>query len=409
MKRRFSFSKTQFRFLVVLSLGMVAVLVTMGSGWLKTSGFQTKTSVREIVPEPVVETVESKPSPEPASVVHIPLPDEVRGIYWNTQTAGSDRGDVLLAYMKERGLNTVVMDLKTDDGQLAFTPNDPALVVYAQKNPSIASLDDRLKQLQADGIYRVARIAVMRDGMFATVHPNTALKTKTGVYWKDKVGSLWLDPTAPEVASYAIALAKEAYTRGFDEVQFDYVRFASDGHLPSIRYPFYKETQPKAEVMKTFFQTVGGAMKDANIPVSFDVFGMTCWTNGDVQIGQRLQDVFPVASFVSPMVYPSHFPNGFEGYKNPALFPYEIIKKSLDKGAEQILAGQTQTEADVRKKFRPWLQDFDIGAVYTADKIEAQIKAARDAKASGWVLWNTRNVYEPAQYVPKEKLDQAIE
>jgi len=388
---------------------MVAVLVTMGSGWLKTSIFQTKTSVREIVPEPVVETVESEPTPEPASALHIPLPDEVRGIYWTTQTAGSDRGDVLLAYMKERGLNTVVMDLKTDDGQLAFTPNDSTLVVYAQKNPSIASLDDRLKQLGEDHIYRIARIAVMRDGMFAAIHPDMALKTKTGVYWKDNIGSLWLDPSAPDVASYAIALGKEAHARGFDEVQFDYVRFVSDGHLPSIRYPFYKETQSKAEVMKTFFQTVGGAMKDANIPVSFDVFGMTFWSEGDVQIGQRLQDVFPTASFVSPMVYPSHFPDGFEGYKNPALFPYEIIKKSLDKGTQQIVVDQTQIDADVRKHFRPWLQDFDIGAIYTAEKIEAQIKAARDAGASGWILWNARNVYEPANYLPKEKLDQAIE
>ena len=133
--------------------------------------------------------------------------------------------------------------------------------------------------------------------------------------------------------------------------------------------------------------------------MSADLFGMTYWQENDFGIGQRLRDVLPTVDFVSPMVYPSHYPPNFKGYGNPAEFPYEIVKESVDAGAALIEQETGGLPAETRRKTRPWLQDFDIGAVYTAAKIEAQIKAARDAGASGWMLWNARNVYEPANYL----------
>lgn len=361
---------------------------------------------------------------EPAPIIHVPLPVEVRGIYWTAFTAATKRADELIVYMKKTGLNAVVIDLKMDNGQLAFLPNDKTLVPYMMKKPAIQDLEGLLKKLADDQIYRIARIAVMRDSAFGVVHPNAALQYAGGSIWRDKTGSAWADPTSPELVTYSLALAREAYARGFDEVQFDYVRFASDGKISSIVYPMYKSTELKVDAMKRFFLAVGEPLKREKIPVSFDLFGLVCMANDGLGIGQRLGDVIPSSDFVSPMVYPSHYANGFQGFANPAVYPYEVIKISLDHGAKLLnpdlkitsvkdtsgnemkvppteAEQKTWKEKDVtiRKQFRPWIQDFDIGAVYTSDMIEAQIKATRDAGASGFLIWNARNVYEPANYL----------
>ncbi|MBU0645995.1 putative glycoside hydrolase [Patescibacteria group bacterium] len=332
-------------------------------------------------------------------IVHQVLPDEVRGIYWTATTAGGSRGDQLLDYMTQMSLNAAVIDLKMDNGQLAFAPLNQAMRHYVMTKPAIADLDALTKKLHERGIYAIARIAVFRDSAFARGNPQLAMKWPGGSLWTDKTGAAWVDPATPHAANYAIDLGKEAYARGFDEVQFDYVRFASDGSISSIRYPVYDFSKTKIEVMQEFFARVGGALKEEAIPVSFDVFGMTFWSNHDYNIGQRLVDVWPNADFVSPMPYPSHYPNGFNGYANPALYPYEIVKSTLDKGAEMLETELGMFEETSRPTFRPWLQDFDIGAVYTAARIEAEIAAARDAGCSGWILWNARNVYEPADYL----------
>jgi hypothetical protein len=334
---------------------------------------------------------------KPPVILRVPLPTEVRGLYWTAQTAGTPRADQLLEYMRETGLNAVVIDLKNDGGAIGFNVQDPALEPYQMNEPYVNDLDALLKRLGEVGIYRVARLTVMKDNVFAEAHPDLALRTRKGNLWQDNIGGLWIDPAAPALADYALALAREAYARGFDEIQFDYVRFPSDGILSNIVYPVYDGTKTEVEVMQEFWKKLG-VLRDEGIPVSHDLFGMTFWRTEDFGIGQRLADVYLYADFISPMVYPSHYPNGFEGYGNPAVYPYEIVNKSLNEGAK-LLEQETQIPPEEsRKKFRPWLQDFDLGATYTAAMIEAQIKAARDAGASGWMLWNARNIYEPARY-----------
>jgi len=347
-------------------------------------GFVNQPVIADVV---VGESPASDPVAGPKEVdevkvpAHVALPEEVRGIYWTAATPRVSRADDLLAYMAETGLNAVVIDVKMDNGEVAWPPEEMM--------PRIAEL----------GFYRIARVAVMRDSAFALAHPSAALYSAGGGLWRDKTGAAWLDPAAPEVVENAIAIGREAYARGFDEVQFDYIRFASDGALSSIRYPVYDFTETKSEVMAKFFETAGGAMRADGIPVSFDLFGMTFETSDDFGIGQRLVDAFPNADFVSPMVYPSHYASGFQGYANPALYPYEVVTHSLTFGLGILSSNFGLPDTEITPKFRPWIQDFDIGAVYTAERIEAQIKAARDAGASGWMLWNARNVYEPAKYV----------
>lgn len=327
--------------------------------------------------------------------IHLPLPPEVRGFYWTTATAGSKRAEALMAEAKQTGLNAIVIDIKNDDGSLGFAPRDPSLAPYAPVHPPIKDLEGVLGQLKTAGFYRIARLVVMRDGAMALVHPSAALHATNGSVWRDKVGTAWVNPADPLVRQTALALAREAYARGFDEIQFDYVRFPSDGVLSRIAYP---AKQNPLSVMQGFFKDVGSALRADGIPVSFDLFGMTYITADDFGIGQRLQDVMPYADFVSPMAYPSHYVNGFDGHKNPALFPYEVVKKTIDSGAVLLAPA-----ADTRQKTRPWLQDFDIGAAYGPAQVEAQIKAVRDGGGEGFLIWNARNVYDAGQYGPQIK------
>jgi hypothetical protein len=353
----------------------------------------TATSTKPIA----IEIPREEPEPVDQGPIRVALPKEVRGIYWTAETAGNaKRREELTNYMIDRDLNAVVIDVKMDNGSLGFLPIDKTLKPYAMKSPRIESLRALMDELGEKNIYRIARIAVMRDSTFASVNPDAAVHQSGGGLWRDKTGAAWLDPGAPEVADYAIALGREALATGFDELQYDYARFPSDGVLSVIRYPVSQDAD-KGDVMRAFFDKVGILHAEGSA-ISFDLFGMTFWSSSHFGIGQRLEDAYPNADFVSPMVYPSHYPTGFRGFENPALHPYEIVKQSLDKGAEMLEADHFISPTSSRMKFRPWLQDFDIGAVYTAAHIEAQIKAARDAGASGWILWNARNVYEPAKY-----------
>jgi hypothetical protein len=326
-------------------------------------------------------TLREVEAPEPV-IAHVPVPEEVRGIYWTAETARNKRAEELRTYMLKTGLNSVVIDVKMDNGEVVMPPQ---------------AIIDKLGQ---DGIYRIARLPVMRDSVYARAHPEQAIKSTSGKLWLDKTGAAWLDPAHPGVAESTLNLAREAYKMGFDEIQFDYIRYASDGALSAIAKTEAEKTNSKAEIMRAFFDTLGSTLKKEGIPVSYDLFGMTFLTAEDFGIGQRLEDVYPNADYISPMVYPSHYWTGFQGFNNPAEHPYEVVKYSLDKGAEILKTDHFIDEAESRAKFRPWIQDFDLGAVYTAARIEAQIKASRDAKASGWILWNARNVYEPAKYIP---------
>jgi hypothetical protein len=354
---------------------------------------------------PVVTEATEPPCTDPCAdtepaVRRVPVPEEVRGLYWTAHTAGTERAAELLAYMEETGLNAVVIDLKMDDGAIAFMPRDEALRPYALPVPVIGDLEAVLGSLADRGIYRIARLAVMRDGVFAEAHPDITLHTRTGSLWRDKIGSKWMDPASPEVRDYAIALAREAYERGFDEIQFDYVRFPSDGEVGAIVYPESgMTTSTMWEIMTTFFSAVGAAGDEAGFPVSFDFFGMPFMSMSDFNIGQRLGDVYRHADYISPMTYPSHYPPNFQGLANPALHPFDVIKTSLDSGATILSNIYGVPEEEARKKFRPWIQDFDIGAVYTADMIEEEIRAVRAAGSSGFLIWNARNVYEKADYV----------
>ncbi len=334
-------------------------------------------------------------------------PEFVKGIYVSSDTVGNQRKFAqLVGLVKRTELNAMVIDLKTGKGEVAFEPGDDQLRPYAVQRPPLGKLAELTAPLRADGIYLIARLPVFQDNNLATKRPQVALKRPDGTLWRGNSGQLWVDPASIDVWKYNVALAKEAFTGGFDEIQFDYIRFPSDGDMAAIRYPVYDGRKTKSAAMTDFFIYLDRELRDkSGIPISVDLFGLTYWQhNTDLGIGQRLDTAAPRFDFISPMVYPSHYPPGFEGFDNPAAHPYEVVHDNVAKGEElldQLAARVSAPEGAVMASSRPWLQDFNMGATYDKAKVQAQMKAAVDAGASGWLLWNAGNVYTEAALEPE--------
>ncbi|MEK7545747.1 MAG: putative glycoside hydrolase [Patescibacteria group bacterium] len=348
-----------------------------------------------------------------SSVRHVQMPEEVRGFYMTAHSAASPkiRAD-LFAYARRNGLNAVVIDVKDGDGLLSFMPQRETLRAHAPEKSTIPDIDAVLTEAGEAGLYRIARVFVFQDPMYVKRFPDEAIHRSGGGVWADYKGVTWVDPASKAAWRYNVEVAKDVYARGFDEIQFDYVRFPSDGNMASVVYLHHDGAKPKHEVIREFFSFMNRELeKKAGIPISFDLFGYVTWyVDYDLGIGQLLVDALPNATAVSAMVYPSHYGDGTLGFDNPAEHPYEIVSDSLMK-ANKLYATREKQCAEVASgvrsatsallmpcgvelaQQRPWIQAFDIGATYAADEIDAQIRAVRDRGGGGFLLWNARNVY----------------
>lgn len=325
-------------------------------------------------------------------IFHIAKPQEVKGIYITAYTAGTSRLDELIAFIKKQGFNAAVVDIKGPIGEPAFTLKKNSLLKYNTAR-QIYDAETVIQKLHKEKIYAIARVFVFQDPFLVGREPQFALQKKTGGLWADRKGVKWLDPTHFGVWKYNADMMREAYDRGFDEVQFDYIRFPSDGNLETIKYSGWDGKTPKEIEIENFFIYLSRVAAGSKIPISADLFGLVCCNeNYDLGIGQVLERTLPYFAFVSPMMYPSHYSSGFQGFANPASYPYEVVKYSMDQANEKLSRLRAATSAPIGK-LRPWIQDFDIGDNYDATKVLAQIRAAEETGADGFLIWNARNVY----------------
>lgn len=321
------------------------------------------------------------PSPE---YLQKPKLVENKAIYITAYTAGmKQRRAELVDLINKTELNSIVIDIKDYSGLIFFDSQLPIINQIKANDIRIPDLKEWLKYLKKEGIYTIARITVFQDPYLAEKMPSIALKAKTGGLWRDKKGLAWVDPTQKFVWEYNINLAKEVIKLGFDEINFDYIRFPTDGNIKNIVYANLDTDAKKNEVMASFYDYLDKSLRFYPVLTSADMFGMILWRNDGLNIGQRFEDAAPHFDFICPMVYPSHYPPGFENFANPAEYPYEIVYRSLVRFKDQ----------KQRARIRPWLQAFDLGAKYDASKIIAQKKATYDGGGLGWLLWNASNRY----------------
>ncbi len=312
----------------------------------------------------------------------------IKGVYLTSWTAGSSQKiDYFLKLIKQTELNAVIIDIKEVDGKIAFNTESSLINEIGTERILIPNPKELIEKFHQENVYVIARIVVFKDQALPKIKPELALKDYQGKLWRDWSGRTWLDPASKEVWNYHIELAKEAIKVGFDEINFDYIRFPSDGDISQIAYPIRDKKMSKPEIIRSFFEYLNQELKPLGVFLSIDLFGLTLWheNNNDMNIGQILEYAIPYFDFVCPMVYPSHYPNDFEGYKNPADNPYEIIKMNLEKGKMRM--------TDTKAKLRPWLQDFSLGAIYDKKMVELEKQAVYDTDSYGWLLWNPSNRY----------------
>jgi len=339
---------------------------------------------------------EEKPVETPV-VISLKLanpPEKMNVLYATSWSASSKtKMDYLTDLAKTTEANALVVDIKDYSGLLAYKTDNPDLQKYITVESRIKDPSGLVKTLHGEGIYTIARIVVFQDPALAAKRPDLAIKnSKTGKVWTDHKKLSWVDPASKDVWDYNIALAKDAFAKGFDEVNFDYVRFPSDGDLTVMSYPSYNSaTRTKSETIRDFFVYLRTSLKDEKISV--DLFGLTVLASDDLGIGQVIEDTFGNVDYVCPMIYPSHFAPGFMGYKNPASYPYEVIKHSMEEADKKLAAWKIANPDIPAAKIRPWLQDFNMGADYGVPEVKGQIKAVIETADSGWMMWSPRNVY----------------
>ena len=302
-------------------------------------------------------------------------PDEVKGIYITAGTAfNKNKMDKLIALVKTSEINSMVIDIK--DGSDIYLNQE---------------MGDLVQELVKDKIYPIARQVIFLDNKLAGEHPEYSLKWQSGGNWRDRGGHEWLDPANRAVWEYNTLISKAAIALGFKEVQFDYVRFPSDGKVKEVVYPFWDKTETQNQVIASFLDYATKEIKSfVNVPISADIFGYT-FLSDNVGIGQYLPDLIKSLDYISPMIYPSHYSAGNFGYQNPAQHPYEVVAQTLSRGEKNF-------NQENKQKIRAWIQGFDMGAIYNERMINLEKQALYDFGLKSWIVWNPGNIYNPKAF-----------
>lgn len=335
------------------------------------------------------------------------ISDQVRGLYisgWNVGNPNVLKHFIDLAQRTE--INTYVIDVKEDDGYVSY----PSYVAQVKKLKNWVQKYDpvhTLTEFHKNNIRVIGRIVCFKDPVLPLKRPDLALKDKNGKIWKDNDGMPWLDPYNKASWRYLVNIAKEAVNLGFDEIQFDYVRFTTSGDMSTVDYGNTKLA--KYEAIDGFLAFARQQMPHTII--SANVFGIICESPEDMEgIGQYLELIGKNVDYISPMLYPSHYANGQivndVEFAKPDFEPYGVVYNAIEKAKTRI----TEVK-NYRAKFRPYLQGFTANYLepgnfqpYGATQIRQQIKAVYDAGYHGWLFWNINNEYPEDAFLPKTEM-----
>ena len=325
---------------------------------------------------------EAAAKPKPATPQPRALPAEVRGVHVTMALASLDGKFEEYVALTEEGLNTIQLDVKDENGEIGFVPSAvPLAKEVGAAKPYYAPR--RLARLaHARGVYLIGRVVVFEDPRLAEGAPELAIKNADGSVWRNHAGLGWTNPYDRRVWDYNVSIAEVAARAGFDEIQFDYVRFPSDGDIESAVFP-RKTATPPGWVIPQFVQYAAKRLKPLGVRVSADVFGLSA--TRDLGIGQFPRRLANHLDAIYPMTYPSHYNPGEYGIPVPDAAPGQTVFEALE---------------DFRRELRgrkvdmiPWIQDFSMGTTYGLAEVRAQIESARLQGARGFLLWNPSGVY----------------
>jgi len=344
-------------------------------------------------------------------VLHVATPKPLKAIYMSQCAVGTPslRND-LVKLVEDTELNAIVIDIKDYTGKIAFPTDNEKLAGSVSEACGARDMRSFVKRLHESGIYVIGRITVFQDPYYTSEHPELAVQSSKGGVWEDNKGLAFVDVGSRPFWDYIVELGKISYELGFDELNFDYVRYPSDGPMSEAVFT-QSGTYSKPEMLEQFFLYLSNELRPTGAVLSADLFGMTATVESDMNIGQVLERAIPYFDGVYPMVYPSHYPSGFNGYSNANEHSYDIVNYAMETAVARVLATTTRIDALAYERIgtstparyakpaydkyllRPWLQSFDYPVHYTPEMVAEQIKATYDAGLDSWLFWDAANKY----------------
>lgn len=341
----------------------------------------------------------------------------VKGIFVTGPMAGTSNMENLIELVEETELNAMVIDIKNDEGRVTYDMQEPMVEELGSGIRYIQDIEALVTKCKEKDIYLIARIVAFKDPFLADTKPEWCIHNADGSLFKDKGGLAWLNPYNKEVWDYLLAIAEEALHIGFDEVQFDYIRFSTDSGMEGADFGQAGEEKDRQEIITDFAAYASKKIHEAGGIVSADVYGMVIDSEVDQRIvGQNYVELSKYLDYISPMVYPSHYGPYNYNIPVPDAEPYKLVLTALQ-SSKKVLSGipagtvsgnmEEYTKEEmaallpmegVCAQVRPWLQDFTATWVkghipYEAEEIRAQIQAVYDAGYEEWILWNASNRY----------------
>ena len=328
-----------------------------------------------------------------------------KGIYV-TATGANKNIDHLIELLESSELNTMVIDIKDDDGYITYRMDYDQAIAIKATTSYITDIEGLIKKLKEKNIYAIARVVTFKDPVLAERRPELALKYKDGSTFRDKDKQAWVNPYKKEVWDYIIGVAKECANIGFDEVNFDYIRFSTDSGMSKVDFGEEAETKTKIETVTEFVKYACEQLKPLGIFVSADVYGAIISSSIDAKIvGQSYVEMSKYLDYICPMIYPSHYGDGYYGIDYPDTQPYELIMGALKSSRNAL----DQIDEDEHcAVVRPWLQDFTASWLrhyikYGPNEVREQIEAVYNSEYTQWLLWNgAMNYTKDALYTEEE-------
>lgn len=392
-------TKVRRRVGAALLTAAVAALLATGVQAAPGSGAPAAAPAYSYTPgpvEPVVALDRLRKDWVTAQQATLPPKVQVKGIYLTAYSAKNPKtfGE-LVGLVDRTELNAMVINVKDDWGYITIDMDHPLAQAAGAIDPQFKDGKEFTAFLRSKGIYSIARVVTFKDSFVPKYRPEMATASTRGGIWRDYNEVSWLNPYDKGAWDYLVKVGKAAALAGFDEIQFDYVRFPTDGNMSLLTYPG-KDSREQMQVIADFLTYARKELRPYGVWVSADVFGLVTSLYDDLGIGQHLEEISEGVDIISPMVYPSHYIPGNLGLSSPNAMPYETVYRSmLDAKGRWEKAGQTG-----KVVMRPWLQDFSWGHPYGPKEVRDQIQATYDAGYNEWILWNAANVYTEAALKP---------
>ena len=329
---------------------------------------------------------------------------KVRGIYISGPMAGStELFQNILDSAAGTEINTVVIDFKDDQGRITCPVDSPVASEIGACRPYVQDMKELIASLKERGLYVIARVVAFRDPWLAEKKPEWSLHLADGSLYRDRQGMAWVDPYRKEVWDYLVEVGTEAKEAGFDEVQFDYIRFSTEGTMRDVVFDeAVTGGRSKTDVITEFVKYAYEILASQGLFVSADVFGTIIGSDIDAQaVGQVYTEMAKHLDYICPMIYPSHYGPGNFGLEHPDTMPYETVLEALKK-SQMVMDQAAEADGHVSSQaiVRPWLQDFTASYLgegnyipYGYNEVQRQIQAVKDAGYDEWMLWSAANRY----------------